>query len=200
MIEAAKQFYIFRHGECPFNVTGHIQGQTFNGNLTEHGRQQAANVGAALKDKEIEIIITSPLRRAVQTAQIVRSFIKDVPIWVDKRFIEVNMGEAEGMHISVAEKKFAKLYRRWRSSKPQDADACFLNGETKAEVRHRIFEALNFYATETDYQNIAVSGHGITLSQVLLYFRINRSDIPNGAILHLSFQNGHWKYEELMLS
>lgn len=35
MPKTPKNFYIFRHGECPLNVSGRIQGQTFDGELTE---------------------------------------------------------------------------------------------------------------------------------------------------------------------
>ncbi len=193
-----KNFYIFRHGECPFNLSGHIQGQRFNNSLTPAGLLQAARIGAYLSDKKIEVIITSPLRRAIQSAKIVRRSV-EVPILVDKRFIEVNMGIIEGMHISAAEKKFPEVYRHWRSTAPEDAATRFEEGETKAEVRKRIFEALNYYARQTSYRNIAVSGHGITISQILLYFNILRSNIPNGSILHLTYLNGEWHYDGLIL-
>lgn len=188
----AKHFYIFRHGECPFNLSGHIQGQRFNGRLTERGRQQAVSVGKRLRGRDIEIIVSSPMTRALQTAKIVRQIINDVPILVDNRLIEVNMGVVEGMHISVAEKRYSELYRHWRSNNPQDRATRFANGETKAEVRQRIFEALNYYARETAYRRVAVSGHGITISQLLLHFDILRSDIPNGAILHLGYHQEQW--------
>ncbi len=194
----AKHFYIFRHGECPFNLSGHIQGQRFNGSLTEHGKRQALMVGLALQDKQIDVIVSSPMRRAVQTAQLARHFIP-APILIDNRFIEVNMGIIEGMHISVAEQKFAALYKHWRSNNPQDAEVCFENGETKAAVRRRIFAALNHYALQTPYQNIAVSGHGITISQTLLYFGVSRANIPNGSILSLRHDAAGWQYDGFIL-
>ena len=189
----AKHFYIFRHGECPFNLSGHIQGQRFNGRLTEKGRRQAASVGERLRGREIDIIVSSPMTRALQTAKIVSQSI-NTPILIDKRLIEVNMGIVEGMHISTAEKRFPELYRHWRSNKPGDRMTRFEKGETKAEVRHRIFEALTHYAQETPYRNIAISGHGITISQLLLNFNIQQADIPNGAVLHLIYRRGKWIY------
>ena len=51
-----KHFYIFRHGQCPLNITNHIQGQRFNGNLTPIGKLQALKTGEKLKNKNITLL------------------------------------------------------------------------------------------------------------------------------------------------
>lgn len=192
-----KNFYIFRHGECPFNVSGHIQGQKFNGGLTLKGQEQARHTGEILAGRNIEIIVSSPMKRALQTAKIVAQRI-NAPILIDRRFIEVNMGVAEGMHITLAEKNFAELYQRWRSNRPDDGGTRFEKGESKAEVRKRLFEGLNYYAEQTPYTNIGISGHGITISQALLSVGICRNNIPNGSVLHLLHDEAGWKYGEFL--
>ena len=189
-----KHFYIFRHGECPFNITGHIQGQKFNGALTANGRNQAQSVGKRLRNKKIEVIISSPMRRALETAKIVQNYI-NVPIFVDHRFIEVNMGIIEGMHISLAEKRFADTYALWRNPDYQKKNIRFTNGESKEDVRKRIFEALNYYANTTSYQNLAISGHGIIISQTLLNFNIRNPNVENGAIVHIKYNHPQWEYQ-----
>ena len=188
-----KHFYIFRHGECPFNVSGHIQGQRFNGRLTSNGIRQAHNVGQCLLDKHIEVIISSPMRRALETSKIVQKYL-NVPIFIDHRFIEINMGIIEGMHISLAEKKYAKTYSLWRNPLYQNKNIRFLGGESKNEVRQRIIEALTHYACETTYQNLAISGHGITISQTLMNLGIDITDIQNGSIVHISYSHPDWQY------
>lgn len=190
-----KHFYIFRHGQCPLNVSGHIQGQRFNGELTAEGRRQAARAAEQLKDKHITLIISSPMKRALQTAQIVAGKVK-APIWVDHRFIEVNMGVVEGMHISVVEKEFADLYNQWRNDKT--GSIRFKGGETKSEVRRRIFSGLNYYAENTPHPNIGISSHGIAISQIMQYLGHECSDVPNGAILHISHQAQNWQYHEFL--
>lgn len=188
-----KNFYIFRHGECPLNVSGHIQGQSIDGELTEKGRRQIHVTGQILRDKKIEVIISSPLKRAQQSAQIVSFYVK-CPILLDERLKEVNMGVVEGMHVSEVAEKYRDLYAQWQNCGLNDKTTRFENGETKAEVRKRIFTALSEYAENTPYKNIAISAHGITISQALLVFNIKKSNIPNGSILHLSYHNRHWKY------
>lgn len=193
MRNVPKNFYIFRHGECPLNASGHIQGQKIDGELTPQGRRQARRVGRKLNTCPIEIIVSSPMKRALQTATLVASVIK-APIIKDRRLIEVRMGIVEGMHISEVEADYAELYHRWRNCRLDDTTTRFPNGETKAEVRKRIFEALEYYADKTAYRQIAVSGHGITISQILLTLGIVRSDIPNGSVAHLSRKNRKWHF------
>lgn len=192
-----KHFYLFRHGECPFNLSGHIQGQSYDGELTAHGQSQARLIGQKLQNKHIEIIISSPLKRTRQTAQIVASCLQ-VPILFDQRLQEVNMGVVEGMLISEVEKRYAALYDKWRHCRLDDTTTRFENGETKYEVRRRVWAALNHYARHTPFHNFAVSGHGITLSQVMLHLGINNPDIPNGAVIHLTYDRGLWQYRDFV--
>ena len=190
-----KHFYIFRHGQCPLNITGHIQGQKINGSLTNVGRTQAFLTAQNLKDKQISLIVTSPMKRAIQTAQIVAKEL-NCPILVDHRFIEVNMGIIEGMHISTAEKKYASTYAKWRSN--TDGNTCFINGETKSEVLKRALSGLNHHLIHTPHNNIGISSHGIIISQILHHLGKKLNNIPNGAILHISYQNQFWQFNEFL--
>ena len=118
---------------------------------------------------------------------------KRQPLQYDERFTEVNVGVAEGMHYTQALEKFGELYRKWRSSKTQDEDICFENGESKRQVRQRVFSALEQYA-QSKYNNIAISGHGITLTETLHALNIDKEDVDNGEIIHLQYDNDNWRY------
>ena len=74
-----KNFYIFRHGQSSYNLEGRIQGHTNNSVLTNQGIDEAHNAASLLQDKKIEIVVSSPLRRAKQTGSIVSKMIK-VPL------------------------------------------------------------------------------------------------------------------------
>ena len=80
-----KNFYIFRHGQSSYNLEGRIQGHTNNSVLTNQGIDEAHNAASLLQDKKIEIVVSSPLRRAKQTGSIVSKMIK-VPLQYDDRF------------------------------------------------------------------------------------------------------------------
>ena len=83
-----KHFYIFRHGQSTYNLAGLTQGQTNDSVLTDLGKHQALEVGQKLKDKRIEVVISSPLMRAMQTAKLANQVLQ-VPILQDKRFCKI---------------------------------------------------------------------------------------------------------------
>lgn len=193
MSNPQKNFYIFRHGESTYNIRGLIQGHTNDSVLTETGVAQAHQTGKKLSRRSIDILISSPLRRAQETSEIVASHIK-VPIIYDDDFIEVNVGIIEGMHYTDVEKEFGDLYKRWRSCAMNDTETKFKNGETKMQVRQRVFKALTKYAKESKYRNFAISAHGIIIMQVLLAMGIEKNDIPNGSVVHLTYQSSTWNF------
>lgn len=186
-----KLLYIFRHGQSTYNLAGRTQGQTNDSVLTELGKQQAENIGKKLKDKQIDIIVCSPLTRAKQTADIANKELQKQIIY-DNHFIEVNVGEIEGMHYTEIQKKFGEKYKKWRSVETKYENERFKGGESKKEVRLRVFEGLKKYVKDTKYQSIAISSHGIMLSQILIALGLNGSEIPNGAILCLAYSNEEW--------
>ena len=61
---------ITRHGQTNWNVLGKIQGQT-DIELNENGKKQAKEISEYIRNENIELIITSPLKRAKETAEIV---------------------------------------------------------------------------------------------------------------------------------
>jgi len=187
-----KTFYIFRHGQSSYNLAGRTQGQTNDSVLTELGQQQAVQVGQRLQDKHIELILCSPLVRARQTAELANRSL-NVPIIYDDRFIEVNVGEIEGLHYTEIMEKYGEKYQQWRSSDQQFENLRFNGGESKKEVRQRVFAGLQEYAEQSPYSVIAVSSHGIMLTQLFIALGKKAVDVPNGSILQLEYQDNSWK-------
>jgi probable phosphoglycerate mutase len=60
---------LVRHGETEWSRSGRHTGRTEVG-LTEHGREQAEAVGAALRDRPFALVLTSPLGRALETCRL----------------------------------------------------------------------------------------------------------------------------------
>ena len=88
------KFYIIRHGQTNWNKEGRIQGKT-DIELNEEGIKQAEEAKRILKDYPIDMIVSSTLKRARKTAEIINE-AKNVPIMFDKALEERGFGDFEG--------------------------------------------------------------------------------------------------------
>lgn len=84
--------YILRHGQTNYNVEGKFQGQV-DVELNETGIKQAYQTKQLLNNINFDVVISSPLKRAIKTAQIVTD---KTDIKIDNRVIERSFGTLEG--------------------------------------------------------------------------------------------------------
>ncbi len=88
------ELYVVRHGETIWNVQRRFQGQT-DIELNERGREYAGVTGAALEEVPFDVIYSSPLIRAYETACLIRGH-RNIPIVRDERLKEMSFGVYEG--------------------------------------------------------------------------------------------------------
>jgi len=86
---------IARHGETIENGLNICQGQK-HGTLSEKGIKENENLGVQLKQFSFQTIYSSPLNRALQTAQAVHKHNNDSRIITDERLMERNLGILQG--------------------------------------------------------------------------------------------------------
>ena len=90
------KIYLMRHGETDYNKNKMIQGQC-DIELNEYGRELARITAEGLKEVPLDVVYTSPLIRAKETAQIVIGDRK--VLWIEEpRIQEICFGEYEGKH------------------------------------------------------------------------------------------------------
>jgi broad specificity phosphatase PhoE len=123
---------LIRHGESTGNAAGLLVGRA-DLPLTEHGRWQAAALGAPFPSAKVGKLVTSPLTRARDTAALL-ALGPEVPTSIDPRWIEVDYGEYDAKPLGAVSED---VWSRWR------ADPSFRppGGETLAEVGARVREA-----------------------------------------------------------
>lgn len=95
--------YIVRHGQSEWNAAHRVCGAT-DSPLTEKGRAQAAETAALVaemtRDAPLDLIIASPLSRALETGQAIRAACGgEIPLITDDRIREINFGENEGRDV-----------------------------------------------------------------------------------------------------
>lgn len=96
--------YIVRHGETKVNTEGRLCGH-IDTPLNENGRLLGRLTGEGLAEVKFDEVISSPLSRAYETAQLIlanNNFSKDLPIATDRRLMEASWGPWE-MKICIPE-------------------------------------------------------------------------------------------------
>lgn len=90
---------VVRHGECVANTEGVVAGGGGDSPLTERGRNIDAILAAKkLAGYQVDQIISSPMSRAYETAQIIRDQnFPGIDISIDERFTERDVGSAAGI-------------------------------------------------------------------------------------------------------
>ena len=90
------RLYVTRHGQTQYNIEVRICGRA-NVRLTEKGISQAHELAQEMQDTDVDLIISSPLIRAKETADIVGQTI-GAPVEVDERLAERDYGVIDGTY------------------------------------------------------------------------------------------------------
>lgn len=186
-----KDFYIFRHGETDFNKEKRWQGQKYNKELNETGIKQAYNTAKNLEHFGVEVIYTSPLKRAYMTGEIASNYI-DVPLVVKENLKEGYFGVAEGLTKDEIARQFNLDCERWYNDDANFWDVGFPEGETKRQIAERGLRALNEIIEQDNCSKIGISAHGSIIRNMLTSLGYIPGPIPNGKIYHLRYEKGEW--------
>ncbi|MBU5437593.1 histidine phosphatase family protein [Tissierella sp. MSJ-40] len=157
------KLYLIRHGQSEWNELKKIQGQK-NTLLTQKGKKQASLLGKRLIDENIDIIYSSDLVRAFETANIIGEVIdKDVIPIKDLR--EINFGPWEGLTTGELHKQFKEEHLIWMKE-PHNLKMQGL--ETLEELRERAMKCIEPILLENNDKNIAIVSHSATLKTLIL--------------------------------
>ena len=185
-----KDFYIFRHGETPMNALGRFQGRSIDAGLNETGIKQAEDLAERLQNTGLEIIFSSPLKRAYETAEIVARKLH-VPLQTDEHFIEGYFGDIEGKSKETLTEEERKVFMDWIKLDKKYDNVHFNNGESKRQIQERVIHGLKNLLT-TPYQKIGIATHSAVLRFLLLYLGKKQHVVPNGIVFHIVYENGRF--------
>jgi broad specificity phosphatase PhoE len=122
---------LLRHGQTDYNVAGRMQGH-LDSMLTDAGVAQAAHVAPEIARLAPDRLISSDLRRAVDTADLVGAS-SGLPVKLDPRLRETHLGEWQGSTVAEIEESWPGAIATWRSD-PAWAPP---GGESRIEVVRR---------------------------------------------------------------
>ena len=147
--------YVVRHGESVFNTEGRYGG-IIDTPLTPKGLEQAKQLAEKLNEIVFEVIITSSLTRARQTAEIIKE-IFNIPLVVSDEFRERNLGVYGGLTTEEIMEKYPSLWERNCTRQWNDAPT---NGETYQQFDERAVKALLNLEKEYSTQSVLLVTHG----------------------------------------
>jgi 2,3-bisphosphoglycerate-dependent phosphoglycerate mutase len=126
---------LVRHGETDWNREHRFQGHA-DPPLNEAGRAQARELARTLAAEPFERAYTSPLRRALETAEIVTAG-RAIAVEPDPSLLEVDVGSWSGLTVADVEARFPEAHQRWLETRSGWED-----GETHDELGRRVLAGL----------------------------------------------------------
>lgn len=166
------RFTLVRHGETAWNANGRWQGQA-HVPLNDEGRRQAELLAAHLAAGDrVDLIVSSNLVRASETALIVGR-ATGAQVVLDERVRELDIGEWQGLTADEvrtwdAERYLAVEHDPYHQSRP--------GGESGAQCGMRAALALEVLADERAGGHVVVVSHGGTIRNLLQHIGLGRAD------------------------
>lgn len=178
------KIYIIRHGQTQYNLLGRLQGR-LDIPLNENGLALAHVAGQGLADVHFDAVISSPLTRAMQTAQIVlqENRATDCEIEIEPAIQEINFGVWEGLTCKGEDCEVPKdefrlfMYDSFHFIPPK-------GGETVQEVCERTGAFLKKLMAREDLRdaNVLISSHGCATRGLLNSVYKDPTDFWHGKV------------------
>lgn len=172
------KLYIVRHGETIWNTLKKVQGIT-DISLTEKGIQDAKKLQETINELDIDVVISSPLSRAVKTAEILVD--KKLPINTDDRIIERDWGLCEGASLNEVDR-----VKCWDYYLNYDENSI----EVLTDFMKRIIEFIDDIKNKYHDKNVLVVTHSAVSRAIYHYLNgipedgdFSKIKIPNLSIL-----------------
>jgi broad specificity phosphatase PhoE len=160
-----KVIILIRHGQTRWNEQ---VGERFRGradiDLDDVGIRQAELTAKRVASWPVKAIYSSPLKRALRTAEILASPFK---LKVDplEGLIDLDFGQWQGLSHEEAARLYPELYRRWFQN---PHEVTFPQGESLDKVRERVMEALRELLLQHEEETIVLVSHKMVCKALIL--------------------------------
>lgn len=187
------KLYFVRHGQSEANINHQISNRGYLHGLTEKGRGQSATLAQALLEKEVSRIYTSPLRRAVETAQIIGNTLA-VPYEITGALREFDCGIAEEGMDDASWGLWDWVWNEWHVYGRLDSK--IEGGESFLDLQARLYPFARSLAAGEDGGSAVLIGHGGLFTAVLPGLMANETQIRE-QVSDLSFANTAYALAEM---
>jgi broad specificity phosphatase PhoE len=163
---------LIRHGETDWNVEGRYQGQA-DPPLNARGLAQSYELAEQLKNHPLDLLYTSPLKRAAQTAEIAAQLL-GIPLYIEARFMEIHQGDWQTRLRAEIDELYPALFRRWESEPWQVSPP---NGETLYQVQARVSAAVEEIKQKHPHDQVGIVTHRIPIALIKVQYQGLERDI-----------------------
>lgn len=157
--------YIIRHGQTDSNVRNTYLGHT-DIPLNDVGIQQAKEASEKLKNIKFDAIYSSPLIRAMQTAQIITKPHKDIPITMSYGVKERDYGLFDDLTIDEIIDKYPNEHSGWLNNW---IEYKIPNGESAIDVHNRSSKTLDKIIQTYPDATVGIVSHLGTTRHMIAY-------------------------------
>jgi broad specificity phosphatase PhoE len=151
---------LVRHGETLWNQAKKIQGIT-DIELSDLGIEQVNKLSLSLQHENFDRIITSPLKRAYDTAQAIGKH-HAVPITIENDLHELNAGELEGLTFRDLQLRYAEFLSKWMID---HASVTMPRGESLQKVQDRVWPVIQRISATSEHA--LVVSHSFVIITIL---------------------------------
>ncbi|MCI0183113.1 MAG: histidine phosphatase family protein [Acidibacillus sp.] len=176
---------LMRHGETDWNVTRRFQGRT-DVPLNDRGREQALRSALFLSQGHYEHVVSSPLLRAKETAEIIANELQMGTVTVIDELAERDAGSGTGLTLE--------------EYKNADAQSLLSGVESHDDVRNRAMKVLYVLCERFEGRRIIVVSHGAVINAVLAELSggevgTGKTILQNVCLNTLHFHHNRWEIE-----
>ncbi len=188
---------LVRHGETDWNLVKRIQGGDSDTPLNENGQRQAAALATRLKDENILAVFSSPLQRALNTAQAIaashRLKIEELPA-----LKEIKVGILEGRLAAEITQHFDEYLCGDGAEKKVYIPP---GGESIEDVQKRAWDTITGLAAQYSNGSLVLVTHYFVIMAVvcrvleLPLYKMSRLRLTNGTVSSFTMDNGNLRLE-----
>jgi len=182
-------FYIIRHGETEYNVSGIMQGNSIDSPLTPRGREQAQDLAQLLSQIHFEHIFSSDLLRAKRTADII-ALERKLAVKTTQVLREQSYGRYEGKPSKLFGEELKELLKTYESLADEEKMHFRIQEdmETDAQVASRFITFLREIAIAYRGKTIAIVSHSDAIRYFLIHIGFaTYEELPDGSIENCSY-------------
>lgn len=153
---------VVRHGETEWNKSMQLQGHS-DSPLTNEGKKQVQLVAESLKYRKFDLLITSDLKRAVDTAECINKYHNLNTIYL-KELRERAFGVMEGLTLERIRTQYPEVFKAYIS---RNAEYPVPGGESLTEFGIRVISILQGFEESYNGKHLLVVAHGGVLDCIL---------------------------------